>query len=373
MGLINLMGPSVQADMGMPTDLYPRQKAPIVTGKPVYQAPEKKGFFEKLGSGAMEYLGDPTNRARLAAAFNTMRLNPDPNIARMAQSQIETQQALDLLKGQGTRTAEWLKSVGREDLAQLVLQQPAMAKTAVAEALKAPDTPSAIREYEYAKTNFGFKGTYEDFLRAKNPVEGGDIIAGEYAKQLPKSFEGYEDRGSTANRQNTALSSLGRMLAGTETGGTAETKAMLRGFASRLGLPYDEAKLADAQAVQAFSRQIVAEELRQNKGPQTDFDARFAETYLPGIGQEPQANEKILQYMKSRNLIDAVLGRLASQRPYEYEKDIEVKRFLDSARTTIGATVEQNGQFVTFEEFYNKARSGGVSDRQIIEGWMGLH
>ena len=139
MGLINLMGPSVQADMGIPTDLYPRQKAPIVTGKPVYEAPEKKGFFERLGSGAMEYLGDPTNRARLAAAFNTMRLNPDPNIARMAQSQIETQQALDLLKGQGTRTAEWLKSVGREDLAQLVLQQPAMAKTAVAEALKKPD------------------------------------------------------------------------------------------------------------------------------------------------------------------------------------------------------------------------------------------
>jgi len=146
MGLINLMGPSVQADMGMPTDLYPRQKAPIVTGKPVYQAPEKKGFFEKLGSGAMEYLGDPTNRARLAAAFNTMRLNPDPNIARMAQSQIETQQALDLLKGQGTRTAEWLKSVGREDLAQLVLQQPAMAKTAVAEALKAPEKPTSFEQ-----------------------------------------------------------------------------------------------------------------------------------------------------------------------------------------------------------------------------------
>lgn len=115
MGLINLMGPSVQADMGIPTDLSPRQKAPIVTGKPVYQAPEKKGFFERLGSGAMEYLGDPTNRARLAAAFNTMRLNPDPNIARMAQSQIENQQALDLLGKQGNKTANALKAAAERE------------------------------------------------------------------------------------------------------------------------------------------------------------------------------------------------------------------------------------------------------------------
>lgn len=141
MGLINLMGPSVQADMGMPTDLYPRQKAPIVTGKPVYQAPEKKGFFEKLGSGAMEYLGDPTNRARLAAAFNTMRLNPDPNIARMAQSQIETQQALDLLGKQGNRTADALEAAAKSEAnstrkaqliaaAETVRSNPSLAKEA---------------------------------------------------------------------------------------------------------------------------------------------------------------------------------------------------------------------------------------------------
>jgi len=135
------MGPSVQADMGMPTDLYPRQKAPIVTGKPVYQAPEKKGFFEKLGSGAMEYLGDPTNRARLAAAFNTMRLNPDPNIARMAQSQIETQQALDLLGKQGNRTADALEAAAKSEAnptrkaqliaaAETVRSNPSLAKEA---------------------------------------------------------------------------------------------------------------------------------------------------------------------------------------------------------------------------------------------------
>lgn len=373
MGLINLMGPSVQADMGIPTDLSQRSIAPVVTGKPVYQATEKKGFFERLGSGAMEYLGDPTNRARLAAAFNTMRLNPDPNIARMAQSQIENQQALDLLAKQGNKTAEWLKSVGREDLAKLVAEQPQMAKSAVAEALKAPNTPSAIREYEYARDNFGFKGTYEDFLSAKNPVEGGDIIAGEYAKQIPQAFAGYEERGSVANRQNSALTSLGTMLAGADTGGTAETKAMLRGFASRLGLPYDEAQLANAQSIQAFSRQIVAEELRQNKGPQTDFDAEFASTYLPGLGQEPEANERILKYMKSRNLIDAILGRISSQRSYKYDKDVDLKRFLDTARTSIGATIKQDGEFVTFEEFYNRARLDGASDKEIIEGWMRLH
>lgn len=132
------------------------QPAPISTGSPVYQAPQPS-FFERLGSGAMDYLSDPTNRARMAAGFNTMRLNPDPNIARMAQSQIETQQAMGLLKQQGNQTAKALKAAAESETdperksrlmaaAALIEQNPSLAKSAASVLFERPQKPSAFSE-----------------------------------------------------------------------------------------------------------------------------------------------------------------------------------------------------------------------------------
>ena len=67
------------------------------------------GFLSRLGRGALDYLADPINRKQLAIGFNAMRLNPDANLARSLQSQIETEQGLRLLRGQGNKTADALE------------------------------------------------------------------------------------------------------------------------------------------------------------------------------------------------------------------------------------------------------------------------
>lgn len=108
--------------------------APISVGKPAV-INSQPNFFERIGSGAMDYLSDPNNRARLAAGFNTMRLNPDPNIAKMVQSQLETEQAMDLLKAQGNKTAEWLEANGYKEEAALVRQNPAIAKDVISKVM----------------------------------------------------------------------------------------------------------------------------------------------------------------------------------------------------------------------------------------------
>lgn len=70
---------------------------------------QEAGFLSQLGRGALDYLSDPINRKQLAIGFNAMRLNPDANLARSLQSQIETEQGLRLLRGQGNKTADALQ------------------------------------------------------------------------------------------------------------------------------------------------------------------------------------------------------------------------------------------------------------------------
>ena len=91
------------------------------------QAPQQPGLLSRIGGGISNYLSDPENRARLAAGFNTMRLNPDPNIAAMAQSRIESSQQQKLLKSQANKTAAVLRAQGQAEIADMIEQNPEMA------------------------------------------------------------------------------------------------------------------------------------------------------------------------------------------------------------------------------------------------------
>ena len=103
------------------------QQAPQMPQQAPQQAPQKQGLLSRLGGGISNYLSDPENRARLAMGFNTMRLNPDPNIAAMAQSRIESSQQQKLLKSQANKTAAVLRAQGQAELADMIEQNPEMA------------------------------------------------------------------------------------------------------------------------------------------------------------------------------------------------------------------------------------------------------
>jgi len=67
---------------------------------------EKMGLLERLGKGIQNYRSDPEKMARLQMGFNTMRLNPDPNIAANAANTIKMAQQKRQLNTDATATIE---------------------------------------------------------------------------------------------------------------------------------------------------------------------------------------------------------------------------------------------------------------------------
>jgi hypothetical protein len=104
-----------------------------VAGGSTTARPEKPGLLSRLGRSALDYLQDPESRARAAMAFNAMRLQPDPNLARAMQTRVAGIQERRQQAQTANRTVQYLKSMGRPDLAELVEANPALA----GEALKA--------------------------------------------------------------------------------------------------------------------------------------------------------------------------------------------------------------------------------------------
>lgn len=80
------------------------------------QAQPKQNFLQRIGTK----LQDPVYRMQLAAAFNTMRLNPDPNISARYETMAKEQRAID----RGNKTAQQLRASGRGDLADMIEASP---------------------------------------------------------------------------------------------------------------------------------------------------------------------------------------------------------------------------------------------------------
>ena len=220
-GLFGQMGPVGMDPMfGGP---QPPAPAPAPAAQPQGFRDRMMGIFGEIGSGIQNFLDDDEKRARLAIALNSMRLNPDPNLARAMQSQIERSQELRAAAQSANRTAQFLRDQGRNDLADAVLANPDSWKSALTEfysstsqekfedltpdeiaamglpagtfaqkstltgQVKIPDNQTGLqgttkqREYEFAKAE-GFTGTFTDFLRAGSDTKTTDQRNYEFAQ-----------------------------------------------------------------------------------------------------------------------------------------------------------------------------------------------
>ena len=104
-----------------------------VSGGSTTAKPEEPGLLSRLGRSALDYLQDPESRARAAMAFNAMRFDPDPNLATALRARATGIQERRTQAQEANRTVQYLKNMGRPDLAEVVEANPAMA----GEALKA--------------------------------------------------------------------------------------------------------------------------------------------------------------------------------------------------------------------------------------------
>jgi len=96
------------------------------------QKEEQMGLLARLGKGIQNLRSDPERMARLQMGFNTMRLNPDPNIAASAANTIKMAQQKRQSGVDANSTIAYLNTMPNNPLAQQALKaiqaNPAMAK-----------------------------------------------------------------------------------------------------------------------------------------------------------------------------------------------------------------------------------------------------
>ena len=358
----------------MPPQMPPQQPAP---------APASSGLVGMLGG--KENIGNMLNALSVGSAGLTLRgTNP---MAEMAAKNMAAYQDKQQELKQTSAYVEYLRKNGLIDEKQAtqLMASPKLAAAITSAAIERnfatpKESFTAISGDKLVEAGYSVdpNKTYNVSSTGKITQVGGNgtsINFGDnkideaYAKQVPEALSSFTEKGSIATRQNSALNNLQRALSGVDTGGFAETKQTIMSFADRLGLPIDTESLSNVQGLQAAARQIVADELRMNKGPQTDFDARFAETYLPGLGQQKEANDNILSYLKSRNRLESLYGKLASGRSYEFASDKQLLSKLNTYSNTLGSVIESDGDWITFDEFYSGAKDRGASDMEILDGW----
>lgn len=110
---------------------------------------EPQGFRQRargiLGSIGGFFQNNPDLLDTLAIGFGGMSMNPNQALMQQAAGRIQQRQELARIQGVGNRTAEYFRSVGRDDLAQAVESNPELASAIYQEYLKSTlATPDAI-------------------------------------------------------------------------------------------------------------------------------------------------------------------------------------------------------------------------------------
>jgi len=310
MGILDqLMGPT---GMNSQQQKQMLMNAPqVTTGQPTYVAPEPS-FLNRLGAGAMDYLGDPTNRARLAMAFNTMRLNPDPNIAKMAQSRIETAQAMKLLNQQGNRTADALERAGQTELADLVRANPDLAKTAITALTRSPSAfAEKLAAAKRAYPNLSEAELMDKLLAPSNQTtidlgEAESSFQKEAGQGQAKFINTLAEGLPAAAALESDVNRLQALSEAVEKGGLSNIpNAMRRLIPQGLDPTFD-----------AYSSQMlgVAQGLRQaGTGAQSERDMDLLIARAGSIGSDVTARRIAHQALLEKASIDRQMGTIARQ------------------------------------------------------------
>jgi hypothetical protein len=167
--------------------------------------------------------------------------------------------------------------------------------------------PSAVQEYEYAKSQ-GFKGSFEEWELQQKRAGAQPIIVGageksytvERGKLLAKQFGDIQDAGVQAQGRLGTLDAMEQALGKTGyTGWGAPQLLEAKRTAKLLGI--DTGDLGAAETAQAISNQL-AMQLRNPSGgagmpgAMSDADRNFLKASVLGIERTPEGNARLLDY-----------------------------------------------------------------------------
>lgn len=135
--------------------------------------------------------------------------------------------------------------------------------------------------------------------------------------------------------------------------------------------------IATSDQFNAALKTLVQEQLRLNKGPQTDFDAIFASNTLPSLGNSKEANDAIINYLESqaewalmRESVNKQAYRAALSDPFKSaELVFEIEDYFKSVPTIM--TLPPDGKTQTLSEFKKLVRrlEPSINDLDVIHLW----
>jgi hypothetical protein len=185
---------------------------------------------------------------------------------------------------------------------------------------KKPDLPSAVREYEYARTQ-GYPGTFEQFQIAQRKAGA----AGGVTVKLP-AFEGAQQTAygkgmgelrqeiqNTAFKAPSMIANLNRMeqlLTGVEGGKLAPTAAQLAGAARSFGINLDP-KLGDKEAAEALAVEMALAMKPPASGPMTDKDFDNFLTTVPSLAKTAAGRKQIASTLRAKAERDKQIAKMA--------------------------------------------------------------
>ena len=343
-------------DINTPTiPTMPPEPTPTVTPEPT---PEPS-FMDKVSEGASDigssisnFWNDPEKMANLTIALNSMRLNPDPNIATAMENKLKS---IREMKG-GNKTVTAIQNL---------MNKPGISE---AEKYRLQAIIDGVRDGVISPAD-----AYTQALKRESaPLVdfGNDKYYDALKTDIANMQQTWRERGTQARSSLNALNELNTAILNFgETGPTEDVKQDIRVMASKLGMGslIDEQKMSDGQYIQAIKNRLVAEELRQNKGPQTDFDAEFAGTYIPGLGVSTEANNALMNYSKSVALQQTIFANMSNNiRISDADNAQRTIQEIDNlALMSPAAMKKDDGTWITFNEFFSSDATVPVGDKQV--------
>jgi len=264
------------------------------------QPTKKMGFINQIQSA----LKNPAVIDAAVMGLNAMRTRPDANIARSVQGRIDTRNQLGLINAQRNKTAEFLRSKGREDLAKAVETGGLDPKSAMALAL----TPSKQNDDTVLMANVKFlmdndpNLTFDQaFQKARTNInvdkKAGDAITTQYETLMNRGYDALANLGQTEV--------LEALLEKTPTGFSASLK---QGLKNTFGINVTGGA---QEALVAAINKLVPGQRAPGSGTMSDADLELFKSSLPALLNSREGNQIIVQTMKDMINYEVKVGRMA--------------------------------------------------------------
>jgi hypothetical protein len=298
--------PAVAADTMAALGRAPTGGSPVNTlPQSPAQAPAKPSFWDKLGP-----LSDPDRRARLAIALEGMTLNPNKGLIENAQAGIEDRRGQQATN----RTAEWLRSQGRGDLADAIMSGALSGKDAASILYTAPKENYQSVSGKELNARMGTSFPEGDLFNISpsgqitkvggggttvNVDQGGGKFEEGFAKGDADLLGTVYASGLQAQRNMGRIDQLEQLLSAAPSG----VEGALKSIAGEFGINTEG--LSDIQAASAMINSLVPEQRQPGSGPMSDADLALFKQSLPRIINQPGGNQIIINTMRGIAQYDA--------------------------------------------------------------------